>query len=96
VYAAWSRAVSASGTPAPERHHCGYLVGIGFPPSWSGGGTVQGLRSGGTERIEPGMTVHLMSWITRPVGHVLSDTVLVTSDGAETLTTTPRGLTVLP
>lgn len=94
VYAAWSRAVSGSGTP--ERHHCGYLVGIGFPPSWSGGGTVQGLRSGGTVRIEAGMTVHLMSWITRPVGHVLSDTVLVTADGAETLTTTPRGLTVLP
>lgn len=95
VYAAWSRAVSDGGTPAPERHHCGYLVGIGFPPSWSGGASVQGLRSGGTERIAAGMTVHLMSWITRPVGHVLSDTVLVTPDGAETLTTTPRELTVL-
>ncbi len=42
------------------------------------------------------MTFHLMSWITHPIGHVISDTALVTSTGCELLTTTPRHLTVLP
>jgi Xaa-Pro dipeptidase len=96
VYAAWERAVAGHPAPTwPLRHHCGYLVGIGFPPSWVGGGQVLGIRPGGQVRIEAGMTFHLMSWVARPVGHVISDTALVTAAGAELLTTTPRELTVL-
>ena len=96
VYAAWQRVV-ARDVPGdqPLRHHCGYLVGIGFPPSWVGGGAVLGIRAGGETEIVPGMTFHLMSWVIRPVGHVISDTVLVTETGAEFLTTTSRELTVL-
>jgi Xaa-Pro aminopeptidase len=91
VYAAWQRAVSRGAPPArPLRHHCGYLVGIGFPPSWVGGGEVLGIRAGGDVVVEAGMTFHLMSWVTEPIGHVVSDTVLVTGTGARTLTTTPR------
>lgn len=91
MYTAWQRAATEGTTSgAPARHHCGYLVGIGFPPSWVGGGEVLGIRSGGDTEIRPGMVFHLMSWITDPVGHVLSDTVLVTDSGAETLTTTSR------
>jgi Xaa-Pro dipeptidase len=45
--------------------------------------------------IAPGMTFHLMSWVTWPAGHVISDTVLVTDVGAELLTSTSRELTVL-
>jgi Xaa-Pro dipeptidase len=41
------------------------------------------------------MVFHLMSWVTRPVGHVVSDTALVTPAGAELLTATTRDLTVL-
>ncbi|MQA95153.1 MAG: M24 family metallopeptidase [Streptosporangiales bacterium] len=95
VYAAWQRAVAA-GSPGtwPPRHHCGYLVGIGFPPSWVGGGEVRGIRPGGTVEIVPGMTFHLMSWVTRPAGHAFSDTVLVTAAGAELLTGTSRDLLV--
>lgn len=88
VYDAWQRAAGLS-TP---RHHCGYLVGIGFPPSWVGGGEVLGIRPGGQTPIAPGMTFHLMSWVP---GHVVSDTVLVTTAGAEVLTTTPRDLMVV-
>ncbi|WP_461144716.1 M24 family metallopeptidase [Salinifilum aidingensis] len=90
VYRAWQHAVSDEA--GPLRHHCGYLIGIGFPPSWTGGGEVLGIRAGGRTEITPGMTFHLMSWITQPVGHVLSDTALVTATGSELLTTLPRTL----
>lgn len=87
VFDVWRRAVGGA-----VRHHCGYLVGIGFPPSWVGGGEVLGIRPGGTTRVDESMTFHLMSWVD---GHVVSDTAVVRSDGAELLTTTPRDLTVL-
>lgn len=94
VYASWQRAVAGSDAPAwPLRHHCGYLVGIGFPPSWVGGGEVLGIRPDGDTLVVPGMTFHLMSWVS---GHVISDTALVTPHGAELLTTTPRNLMVVP
>lgn len=96
VYAAWQRAVSGGVTPArPLRHHCGYLVGIGFPPSWVGGGEVLGIRAGGDVVVRAGMTFHLMSWITEPIGHVVSDTALVTDAGTRLLTTTSRELIIL-
>lgn len=88
VYETWQ---AAAGVLA-LRHHCGYLVGIGFPPSWVGGGEVLGIRPGGDTVLEPGMTFHLMSWVP---GHVVSDTALVTPTGAELLTTCPRDLTVV-
>jgi Xaa-Pro dipeptidase len=86
VYAAWQHAVAEV---RPRRHHCGYLVGIGFPPSWVGGGEVLGIRPGGEVPVESGMTFHLMSWVT---GHVISDTALVTPTGSRLLTRTPREL----
>jgi Xaa-Pro dipeptidase len=91
VYAAWQRAVGGTAC----RHHCGYLVGIGYPPSWVGGPEVLGIRPGGEVEVRPGMVFHLMSWIARPVGHVVSDTALVTADGCELLTTVSRELTVV-
>ena len=93
VYAAWRRAVAGSRVASwPSRHHCGYLVGIGFPPSWVGGGEVLGIRPDSDVEIVAGMTFHLMSWVTEPAGHVISDTALVTATGAELLTTTTREL----
>lgn len=96
VYGVWQRAVAGSATDSwPVRHHCGYLVGIGFPPSWVGGGEVLGIRPCGDVEVAAGMTFHLMSWVSQPVGHVVSDTVLVTEAGAELLTTVSRELTVV-
>jgi Xaa-Pro dipeptidase len=93
VYAAWRRGVAGDSAAAwPSRHHCGYLVGIGFPPSWVGGGQVLGIRADGEVEIAAGMTFHLMSWVTEPAGHVVSDTALVTPGGAELLTTVTRDL----
>jgi Xaa-Pro dipeptidase len=36
VYAAWQAVVDAAGLGHYRRHHCGYLFGIGVPPSWTG------------------------------------------------------------
>jgi Xaa-Pro dipeptidase len=93
VYAAWQSAIDrALGHGRYRRHHCGYLVGIGFPPSWSGGGTPLGLRAGSRLEIEAGMTFHAISWILGQdvPDFGVSDTLLVTGDGCELLTSTRR------
>jgi Xaa-Pro dipeptidase len=94
VYAAWAGAVAGVTGRRPRRHHCGYLTGAGFPPSWVGGQGVLGVRSGGRTRIRAGMVFHLMSWVTWPAGYVVSDTALVTADGCALLTEAPRELLV--
>jgi Xaa-Pro dipeptidase len=93
VYDAWQAVVDEGlGHSSYRRHHCGYLVGIGFPPTWTGGAGVVGLRSGSDLEIREGMTFHVLSWLLdqEPADYVLSDTMLVTADGGEILTTTRR------
>lgn len=93
VYGAWQGAVDEAGLPYYRRHHCGYAVGIGYPPSWTGGNTVVGLRSDSDLEIRQGMTFHVLSWLMetgRGDGFV-SNTVLVGPGGAEVLTTTTGG-----
>ncbi len=93
VYAAWEAVVhEALGHERYRRHHCGYSVGIGFPPSWVGGSTVIGLRPGGEMEIRERMVFHVLSWIlgTELTDSVISDTVLVTPEGGELLTSTTR------
>jgi Xaa-Pro dipeptidase len=96
VYAAWQGHLDSVGLSAYTRHHCGYSVGIGYPPSWSGSGVPLGLRKGSTMRLEEGMVFHLMSWLLRTGqgDSFLSDTVVVTSDGCEWLTRVPRSIYV--
>ena len=93
VYNGWQAVVDAAGMPEYRRHHCGYLVGIGFPPSWTGGPRVTGLRHDSDLVMEEGMTFHLMSWFTETGrgNFFVSNTVLLGPDGAECLTTTPPG-----
>jgi Xaa-Pro dipeptidase len=93
IYAAWQRVVDEGlGHSRYRRHHCGYLVGIGFPPSWVGGSAVVGIRSGGDLVVREGMVFHVLSWLLdqEPADYVVSDTILVTADGGEVLTATPR------
>lgn len=99
AYSGWQQVIDAGlGHPRYRRHHCGYLVGIGFPPSWVGGSAVVGLRDGGDLVIREGMVFHVLSWILgqEPADYVVSDTVLVTALGGELLTTTRREPTVVP
>jgi Xaa-Pro dipeptidase len=93
VYDAWQAAVdSALGHSRYRRHHCGYITGIGFPPSWTGAGTPVGLRPGQDLVLREGMVFHVFSWILgqEPADYGVSDTALVTADGCELLTTTAR------
>jgi Xaa-Pro dipeptidase len=94
VYAAWQGVVDRAGLAHYRRHHCGYLVGIGFPPSWTGGNRVTGLRGGSDLEIRAGMSFHVLSWLmgTGRGDWFCSDTVLLTDAGPEVLTTTPRDL----
>lgn len=98
VYAAWQTCVDGAGLAHYRRHHCGYLIGLGFPPSWVGGSMVVGLRHDSDLVLEAGMTFHLMSWLMgagRQGDYFVSDTVLVTETGCERLTSTEQAMTVV-
>lgn len=88
VYAAWAKAVQDELGQTYERHHCGYMVGIGFPPSWVGGSRVTGIRREGELEILAGMVFHVQSWLlgSGPAEYCVSDTALVTPEGCELLT----------
>ena len=90
VYAAWQGVVDEAGLSHYRRHHCGYLVGIGQPPSWTGGNSVTGLRHDSDLEIETGMSFHILSWMmgTGRGDDFISNTVLLTDTGAEVLTRT--------
>jgi Xaa-Pro dipeptidase len=94
VFNAWKRIVDKAGLHHYTRHHCGYAVGIGFPPSWTGSGVPLGLRNGSEMPLKPGMVFHVMSWLIRTGrgDSFLSDTVVVTPEGSEVLTRTSREL----
>lgn len=93
VYDSWQAVVDDAGMPNYRRHHCGYLVGIGFPPSWTGGNKVTGLRHDSDLEVKTGMTFHAMSWFTETGrgDYFVSNTVLLGDDGAEVLTKAPMG-----
>ena len=95
VYAAWHEVAAAAGLADYHRHHCGYLVSIGFPPSWTGGSKVVGLAPGSGLELKVGMTFHAHSWFTNTdvVDYFISNTVLLGKNGAEVLTCeTPQTL----
>lgn len=91
VYAAWQTVVDRHGLGHYRRHHCGYLVGIGLPPTWTGGPSVTGLRHDSDLEIQAGMSFHILSWLmgTGRGDYFLSNTVLLGSSGAEVLTALP-------
>ena len=97
VYADWQAVVDGAGMPQYRRHHCGYLVGIGFPPSWTGGNTVTGLRHDSDLEVREGMCFHLLSWFTETDqgDFFVSNTALLGPGGAELLTQAPMGPTVV-
>lgn len=97
AYAAWREVARGAGLVGYERHHCGYLVGIGFPPSWTGGSKVLGLSPNSKLRLQVGMVFHLHSWFTNTdcVDYFISNTAMLTENGCEVLTTeTPQTLLV--
>lgn len=97
VYQAWQDRVDAAGLAHYRRHHCGYMIGLGMPPSWVGGSTVVGLRHDSDLALRAGMTFHLMSWLmdTGKGDYFVSDTAMVTEEGCEVLTTVTQRLQVV-
>ena len=93
VYAAWQQVVDDAGLKHYRRHHCGYCVGIGQPPSWTGGNSVTGLRHDSDLEIKTGMSFHILSWLmgSGKGDDFLSNTVLLTEGGPEVLTRLKSG-----
>lgn len=97
AYAAWREVARAHGLIGYERHHCGYLVGIGFPPSWTGGSMVTSLAPDSQLELKVGMAFHAHAWFTNTdcVDYFISNTVLLGENGCEVLTKqTPKTLIV--
>jgi len=100
VYAAWEQVARDAGLASYRRHHCGYLVGLGFPPSWTGGSMVTSLAPKSSRRLQAGMVFHAHSWFTDTgrgddFSYFISDTVMLTERGCEVLTRrTPQSLQV--
>jgi Xaa-Pro dipeptidase len=93
VYAAWQSVADDAGLAHYRRHHCGYCVGIGLSPSWTGGNKVTGLRHDSDLAIREGMSFHILSWLmgTGKGDYFISNAVLLGPNGAEVLTRTPPG-----
>ncbi|OLB55601.1 MAG: hypothetical protein AUI01_07770 [Ktedonobacter sp. 13_2_20CM_2_56_8] len=90
VYQAWQSVVDKAGIPEYRRHHCGYMVGISFPPSWTeGGNRMYSLREGSDLVLQAGMVFHILSWLvgSRLGDYFVSNTVAVTETGCEVFTT---------
>ena len=97
VYQAWKDVADSAGLTNYHRHHCGYMVSIGFPPSWTGGSMVTSLQPGSERELKAGMTFHAHSWFTNTdvVDYFISNTVMLTENGAENLThRTPQTLII--
>ncbi|MFZ3415151.1 M24 family metallopeptidase [Arthrobacter sp. 3Tela_A] len=85
----WNRTLGKYGLEKPSR--IGYSIGIGYPPDW--GERTISLRSEDETILAENMTFHLIGgmWM-EGYGYELSESICVSSDGVETLTSFPREL----
>ena len=97
VYNAWQSVVDEAGLSHYRRHHCGYCVGVAFPPTWTGGIGVVSLNPESDLVLEPNMVFHQLSWLLGcgRGDFFVSDTVLVGDEGGERLTNTSREVAVV-
>ena len=93
VEAAWRRAIARHGLRKESR--IGYSIGVAYPPDW-GEHTIS-LREGDPTVLAPGHVLHaiLGMWMDG-WGIEISETILVTPTGCETLTRFPREIFVKP
>ena len=72
---------------------CGYPIGISYPPDW--GERTMSLRPSDETVLEPGMTFHFMPgmWMD-DWGLEITESILITENGAEPLCDVPRQLFV--
>ena len=87
--AAWKRVIARHGLEKDSR--IGYPVGIGYPPTW--GELTCSLRAGDRTVLEPNMTFHCIPAIWMDTyGLTISESFVVTEQGAVTLAEFPREL----
>jgi Xaa-Pro dipeptidase len=74
----------------------GYSIGLGFPPDWNDTSAL--IMRGSELTLEPGMVFHVTTSLRKVgvCGVAFSETVLVTDNGAESLTAVPRELRISP
>jgi Xaa-Pro dipeptidase len=87
VELAWRKVIERYGLKKESR--IGYSIGVAYPPDW-GEHTIS-LRPGDKSVLQPGNVIHsiLGMWMDG-WGIEVSETILVTETGAETLTNLPR------
>src|SRR5262249_12773763 len=84
---AWRKINARAGLKKEFR--IGYSIGIGYAPDW-GEHTIS-LRQGDMTVLQPGNTLHaIMGMWMDGWGIEISETILVTPNGCETLTKLPR------
>lgn len=90
VYDAAVKTVRQNGIPSYKRHHCGHGIGLS-------GHEYPIIAEGSSATLEPGMSLcietpyYQLGW----TGMMVEDTILVTPDGYEPITTIPRQLYVV-
>lgn len=86
---AWTSVIERHGLTKSSR--VGYPIGLGFPPDW--GEQTMSFLAGDHTELQAGMTWHVMigMWLD-DIGYSISETIVVTEDGAECLSNVPRGL----
>lgn len=88
---AWNAVIARAGIEKPSR--IGYSIGLGYPPDW-GERTVSLIATDRTP-LQPNMVFHLMLGIWgRASGYELSETFVVTANGASCLSGLNRQLSV--
>ena len=86
------RIVESRGWGRYFKHRSAYGIGIGFPPNWSEG-HIYAIRPDDPVVLEPNMTFHVIPTLFMDdFGMCFSDSVRVTEDGCEVLTSFPRRL----
>jgi Xaa-Pro dipeptidase len=96
VDAAGRAVIAGSQLGAQQGSRTGYSIGIGLPPDW-GEGHILSLQQNETRLLQPNMTFHLIPWAQLPGkgGIGFSETVRVTEDGCELITSLERKLFVV-
>lgn len=89
------RVIARAGLDQYRMHTTGYGMAPGFPPSW---GESPNLFGGSTEVLKAGMVVSVEPHVfvaQEGLGVRLIDNVIITNDGVELLSRTPRDLVIV-
>ena len=87
--------IEAKGLGKYFKSRIAYGIGIGFPPNWAEG-HIYSIQPNDPMVIQPNMTFHVIPTMFRKgYGMAISDSVLVTENGCESLTHYPRDLVIV-